>query len=268
MDLEQLTKHQILLLTLLVSFVTSIATGIVTVSLMDQAPEGVTRVINQIVERTVETVVPNTQGAAAVATEKTVVVKQDELVPTSIAAVQKSVIRIVKVGDNQVIARGVIVGARGLAITDRAALQAADNRNLEAILSSGERVPLDVRRDDASTATVFVDVEVGSSTGFVPATLADTSKLTLGQTVLRISGNGSDTVGEGVIAALGASEDGAARTTVEASVASATPGAALLTIFGEVIGIATPSLIPNNDMYTIVVLPTNSSSVTNPASSS
>ena len=67
MNLEQLTKHQIVLLTLLVSFVTSIATGIVTVSLMDQAPAGVTRVVNQIVEHTVEKVIPATQSAAAAA---------------------------------------------------------------------------------------------------------------------------------------------------------------------------------------------------------
>src|SRR3989344_4276974 len=120
MDLEQLTKHQILLLTLLVSFVTSIATGIVTVSLMDQAPEGVTRVINQIVERTVETVVPSTQGAA-VATETTVVIKQDELVPQSIAAVQKSIVRIVGEGSDQLIARGVVLDTKGTAATDGSA---------------------------------------------------------------------------------------------------------------------------------------------------
>ena len=38
--MEHLNKQQLILLTLLISFVTSIATGIVTVSLMDQAPQG------------------------------------------------------------------------------------------------------------------------------------------------------------------------------------------------------------------------------------
>ena len=58
MDLEQLNKTQIVLLTLLVSFMTSIATGIVTVTLVEQAPTEVTRTIHQVVEKTVETVIP------------------------------------------------------------------------------------------------------------------------------------------------------------------------------------------------------------------
>ena len=56
MDIEHLTKTQIVLLVLLVSFVTSMATGIVTVSLMDQAPEGVTYTINRFIEQSAEAV--------------------------------------------------------------------------------------------------------------------------------------------------------------------------------------------------------------------
>ena len=52
--MEHLTKHQLILLALLVSFVTSLATGIFTVSLMSQVPKGVTQTINQVVEKTIQ----------------------------------------------------------------------------------------------------------------------------------------------------------------------------------------------------------------------
>ena len=80
--MEGLTKQQIVLVALLISFVTSIATGIVTVALMDQAPPGVTQTINRVVERTIEKVVPtpSQNQSAAVVTKETIVVKEDDLV--------------------------------------------------------------------------------------------------------------------------------------------------------------------------------------------
>ncbi|MCX6820171.1 MAG: hypothetical protein NT019_02755 [Candidatus Adlerbacteria bacterium] len=255
MDLEQLTKHQIILLTLLVSFVTSIATGIVTVSLMSQAPTSVTRTINQIVERTVQTVVPQTQGAAAVVTtEKTVIVKDDDLTAQSIAAVQKSIVRITLKGGDELIARGIIVDAKGTALTDSASLAAADGTSFEAILSDGSRVPLTIISSASSTPIATVNVTFGTSTAAAPAALADISKLRLGQSVIRIGGTGADTVGEGVIASLPAGT-GSSRT-IEASVPSVTPGSVLITLFGQIIGIVTAdSALVSNEFYTVATLP-------------
>ena len=86
-NMENLTKHQLILVALLISFVTSIATGIVTVSLMDQAPKGVTQTINRVVERTVERVVtePPKKGGAVV--KETIVVKEEDKI---IEAIEKN----------------------------------------------------------------------------------------------------------------------------------------------------------------------------------
>lgn len=58
MDIKDLNKSQLILLAVLLSFVTSIATGITTVTLMEQAPNSVTVPINRIVRETVEKIVP------------------------------------------------------------------------------------------------------------------------------------------------------------------------------------------------------------------
>lgn len=253
MDLEQLTKHQVILLTLLVSLVTSIATGIVTVSLMNQAPQSVTRTINQIVERTVQTVAAPAQSAAAaiVTTEKTIVVKDDDLTTESIASVQKAIVRITAKGGDELIARGVIVHADGTTLTDSDSMIAATAKEFEAILSDGTRVPATIVSASASSSIARINVTFGTSTAAAPASIADVSKLRLGQSIIRIGGKGGDVVGEGVIASLpGASN------VIEASVTSATPGSVLITLFGEIIGLATSdSLAEGSDYYTVATLP-------------
>ncbi len=260
MDIEKLTKHQIVLLTLLVSFMTSIATGIVTVSLMNQAPPEISRTINQIVERTIEKVVPaapivstvKNQGAAVVTKETTVIVKDDDLAAQSIAKAQSSIVRLV--GLNQpdtLVARGVVIDAKGVVYSDRGSLEPMGTVNFEAILPDGSRVPAVMRIPVGTTSLAILDLKLASSSKSVitAVALADPLKLHLGQSVIRIGGVGQDTVGTGVIAKL----PEAHRDLIEASVVSSTPGSLLLTVFGEAIGIVTTdSLSIGSDFYTLM----------------
>lgn len=87
MDIKDLNKTQLVFLALLLSFVTSIATSIMTVSLMQQAPTSVTVPINRVVQQTVEKI----QQVEGKTVTQTVVVKEEDLVVDAIQKNQSSV---------------------------------------------------------------------------------------------------------------------------------------------------------------------------------
>jgi len=89
-NLEDLNKHQLILLTLLVAFVTSIATGIITYTLLQEAPVEVTQTINRVVERTIEKVVPAEGGAPGEVVREIQVVNEENLILESIETLNLS----------------------------------------------------------------------------------------------------------------------------------------------------------------------------------
>lgn len=80
MDIKELNKSQLILLAVLLSFVTSIATGITTVTLMQQAPPSFTAPVSRIIQQTVEKI----QQVEGKTTTQTIVVKEEDLVVDAI----------------------------------------------------------------------------------------------------------------------------------------------------------------------------------------
>jgi len=205
--MEHLTKQQIVLLTLLVSFVTSIATGIFTVTLMQQAPQSVTQTINRIVERTVEKVVPvETQKAQVIKQEVTTVIKEDDLVVEAVSKNEKSLVRIYGSvnGDpaEQFLGYGVIINDAGIIVTDRKVY--AENATYKGVFFGNKKFPLDLIRlaDGELVAYLKPIVPDTASEVFIPAKLGDSNAARLGQRIISLAGEKSTSVQNGIVTAL------------------------------------------------------------------
>ena len=260
MELEELNKTQIVLLTLLISFVTSIATGIVTVTLLDQAPQGVTRTINRVVERTIERVVPaENSGKEIIEREVTIVVKENDLISESIEQNSRNVVRLHRVirnigglvfDDDGFLSLGTFVGigivatAEGLIFIDSALMADNDNKDIIVRLSTGERllgIVVD-KSEENSFTLVQVPLPEDGSIHLRPATFTTDGSLKLGQTMISLSGEERTSVSIGIISSLiisDESEEG--ETKLDTIVTSITTrvlvGSPLINIFGEVIGV-------------------------------
>lgn len=121
--MEKLTNTQLILLALLVSFVTSIATGITTITLMQQAPPSVTQPITRIVQKTIERIVPG--EAKEVIKIETIIIKEEDLIVEAIDQNKNNLVVISGVSDEegvgeQILGRGFVVSADGFIVTDSA----------------------------------------------------------------------------------------------------------------------------------------------------
>lgn len=239
MDLEELTKTQIILLVLLVSFVTSIATGIVTVSLLAQAPPAVTQTVNHIIERTVQTVAPDT-GITSVTKETTVVVKEDDLVTKSVADAFGRVARIHADASttSPVVALGSVIGS-GTLVTDLMAVSGT-----HAVTLNNSDYWFEVSNSLPDLGIAFM-----TATGTVPTVggfkVSGTGSLKLGQTVIGLYGTVTNRIGvttvagSDTLATLSKGDESVRVRSIATGLGVVTPGTPLITVFGDLIGVST-----------------------------
>ncbi len=244
--MEELTKQQIILLTLLISFVTSIATGIVTVSLMEQTPGGVTQTINQVIERTVERVVPaENQNASAI--KETVIVSNEDQTILAVDKGQKSLVKIREAGPaaSSTIALGILTSSDGSFLTDTSVFTLGVGYSGR--LPTGEEYPV-IFATTTSGLKVKLGIPSDIKKKIFPAVLA-TNDVRLGQSIIVFGGNEGGQVALGIVqgvASSSATSTNALKSirSIKTSVdtASLLPGSPVINLSGQVVGIKTLSL--------------------------
>ncbi|TSC62617.1 MAG: hypothetical protein G01um101448_804 [Parcubacteria group bacterium Gr01-1014_48] len=212
MQMEDLTKTQIVLLTLLVSFVTSLATGIVTVTLMDQAPTEVTKVFSRVIrpiEKAVSTV--EVKAPPVVPKETTVIVKEEDLITESLAKNAKMLVRLYEVVEEakNYVGLAVIIDSDGTVVTDSALINS--EYTYKGVLFDGSEKLLSLVRYDPKDKTALLQFArvaediLASQSGkisFPSVRFADAAAFKIGQTVLVLGGDSRDEAGIGILSSM------------------------------------------------------------------
>lgn len=221
--MEDLNKSQIVLLTLLISFVTSIATGIMTSSLLQQAPIEVTRNINRIVEKTIETVTPATVTNSSTQKEvTTVVVKEDDLIVDSINKNLKSIVRIKEKDGNVGVVTfygiGLVLTKDGVIVADRKKISGGNIYTVT--MSDGKEFPLISVGVDKQTNFILFKANQGekitekTSYPFSVAKFSD-ADAKLGQTIIALGGDETNSVSVGRVISFDVKESGVGTSTTK-----------------------------------------------------
>lgn len=268
-QMEDLSKHQLILLVLLITFITSIGTSIISFTLLQEAPVEVTQNINRVVEKTVERVV--TEPGEKEKVIETVVVTEEDRVLDTISKNENSIVRLLTLGADG----GEVVSGLGLVVTENGVV-VADIRSYTATQSyslrfnDGQVLPTGDIEVDSVNGLVFIKARVPADIGsysFDPAVLGNSDTLKIGQTLVAISGKDSNSASIGRIKQInfGADQTSVSLIVSDMPVSRASQGSPALNLSGEVVGMealvssgdSTYSYVPVNKIKSAlsVVLP-------------
>lgn len=229
--MDHLNKQQIILLALLVSFVTAIATGITTVSLMDKSPEGVQQTIYKVVERTIEKVTTENSPVRKIVEPAKEKPKTPEISVTDIVnKAGKSLVRIYR--KNAAGEKSEYVGI-GIAIGTKDSIFSSGNKyELQYIIISSDgkeynAIPGKFIGGISTIKIVYSDKDIK-----IPAlVLSSENKFEIGSNVVVVGGKESNNVvSTGIIKEIG-NKDGEIDNVFTTDISLTTPDAGL-TLFG------------------------------------
>ncbi len=230
--MDELNKTQVVMLVLLVSFVTSLATGIVTVTLINQAPPPITQMIGRVIEKTIETVKPGEPIH-----EKTIIITQEDMVMKVVKNVSSAVVSVVATKDVPVMEEyfsspfknlpqgffpdikipqyrqkgtekkrvssgsGFFISKDGLILTNKHVV-ADPKAEYSVIMNDGRKLAAKVLVRDPFQDIAILKVE-GKEFNYIP--LGDSRKIKVGQSAIAIGnslGEFQNTVSVGIISGL------------------------------------------------------------------
>lgn len=227
MNIEELSKGQLLLLTILVNFVMSVATGIVTVSLLDQASPNITQTVNRIVEQTVQTVAPSSPIAAIVAPAPTKAqpTEQDQI-ESAIANLSARTVTISTADNSSVIGVGTYLAVSRAVVTAQ-----TGSLPSQALITfaNGSTSPVSLSHTSSSLA-IYGFADNAPLPSAPAATLLATTTLKQGQAVLAVTGDNSAVTG--IISKVSGDQ-------ISTTLPLTSSGAAVVDLSGNILGINT-----------------------------
>lgn len=231
MDIKDLNKSQLILLAVLLSFITSIATGITTVTLMQQAPASFTAPVNRVIQQTVEKI----QQVEGKTTVQTIVVKEEDLVVDAIAKNQSALFTITKETQDLDLktievgaGHGFTVSKDGIIVTDATLVP---DKGVYYVKNDSGKFKADFVSTDKekfSFLKIGAPLDEKNKLVFTVPSFGDLSKMKIGQQVLVLG----STVSSSIFVGLNTNKN------MDLNVTRSSAGGMVLNLDGEALGIA------------------------------